>query len=405
MVDRFLMDYIPRDMRDGEDLLVPHLKTIRALPLDMGGLGIVRYSDVDGEKACLQSRAMTFEFAHDNIKSIQRGFARAWTPFTIGSSRNLITAAEEQQRIHEYTPFDVDVQPLRDQALQFHTIDSQRLYESLVRQQQDAKAAWYLSSRYEGSGKWLMSGMAGSVYYGHYRFQGNEFLEALRLRVLMNPIPSDPELGFRSHCVFCRDVDLRNEPFHALDCNRCNNFFMTARHNNVVEILTKHLTKSGQYENVRNEVPLGPGGIREAQATTEHTLYADITAVKVSTHRTLFFDVCIANPSAVTYRNAVAALSSLHKAGGAARQRETMKVNKYRTLNIDVLPFVVEATGRLGACAEHYLPTIAPNDEQDLPKALLAKIRIIIQRYNSKMISSIRRHMLCDNPPPNGAVG
>lgn len=283
------------------------------------------------------------------------------------------------------------------QTQRIHKNKSQELYDSLILSGEDARAAWFLSSRYEGSGKWLMSGMACGKYYGAFRFQENEFLDALRLRVLMNPIPTDHTLGFRSVCACCHTVNVGDEPLHALDCGRSGAFYQKRRHDLVRDLLAKHIAQSSRCTNVRVETPVGNGAILDVDPNNPNIVRtADITALWTNRNVPLFVDVTIVDPSAPTYRNAAHDYSSLHIAGGAAAQRAAEKINKYRAIGIQVTPFAMEATGRVGEAAQRLLNDFSTLN-QPVPRTVLAKMRIIIQRYNSRLIAKLRRHMLSDS--------
>eukprot|EP01033_Poteriospumella_lacustris_P013310 gene13310-9537_t len=81
-----------------------------------------------------------------------------------------------------------------------------RLLADLTQHHMDAKRAWLLSAAFGGSGKWLISASASGKYYGPYRFRPEEFLEALRLRCLLHPLPHNPNAGDPCTCVCGKDI-------------------------------------------------------------------------------------------------------------------------------------------------------------------------------------------------------
>jgi hypothetical protein len=87
------------------------------------------------------------------------------------------------------------------------------LYADLQRQgNRRHHMAWLLSSACTGTGRFL-SWRGGSD--GRFRFSGEEFREALRLRLLMEPFAMPGAL----ECPSCPGLLIRNTPLHPLDCD------------------------------------------------------------------------------------------------------------------------------------------------------------------------------------------
>eukprot|EP01039_Chlorochromonas_danica_P019702 gene19702-23899_t len=164
-----------------------------------------------------------------------------------------------------------------------------RLLAELTQQHMDAERAWLLSAAYNGSGKWLFSASASGKYYGHYRFRPEEFLEALRLRCLLHPLPHNTLAGDPCTCVCGKNIT--HELTHPLDCVRLCAGFLTHRHDLVRDALANELERLDMYSHagaVRREVPLSN--------QPDHPRTADIILQSLGANQPQFLDVTVTDP-------------------------------------------------------------------------------------------------------------
>ncbi len=110
-------------------------------------------------------------------------------------------------------------------------------------------ASWFLSSRFEGSGRWI-SPAAGLYLPPNIVLCGEKYRQALRARLLLHPLEEQlklqPELSVNCHCHREGQVDNQQqahphvltiaEPFHCLDCCR-NKGLGRGRHDAVVQVI------------------------------------------------------------------------------------------------------------------------------------------------------------------------
>ncbi len=221
--------------------------------------------------------------------------------------------------------------------------------------------SWFRSCKFKGSGRWL-AGMSSNLF-GEYQFtQNDQYTAALRLRLLCEPAG-----GFQSPCRLCglssrtggtRGPGIAAEEtkeeeedsdiiLHGLDCAQAQ-FFWYRRHNAIRDLLFSFLKS------------IGYKPMKEGEAQIDEDLRPDIVYDPGGANRTVLIDVAIVNPSSRSYRR----LAPHDKDDAAAIQREKDKERHYQRLTgYKVVPFVVEATGRLGPKARDFLDGIC--DRQD----------------------------------------
>lgn len=333
-------------------------------------------------------------------------------------------AARESLRIgaHELLPMDQhdsnprtngEVKTARSivRSIQFRRVcDTAKLLREFGKPQQ---AHWLECSVFRGSGQWL-NGPGGWLYgrYGFYRHE--EYVVALRTRLLLPPV-ADPQVvshsldigsdtaaaidpsSYLCHCGQRMRTD--TSPFHYLDCSVRQGSFIH-RHNSVRDLVADFLREylaNGVREQVLTEaaLPIPVGMVSSARR-------ADICVTSVTQGRT-YFDIAIVDPVAPSYtphsavRNAgsgaepPASFASPH----AAKERERSKRAQYAPYlgpravedSNAFVPFVVEATGRLGPSAAEQVKVIRLLN-QDNPYArfiFMSQLGSLIARYNARL--------------------
>eukprot|EP01039_Chlorochromonas_danica_P011798 gene11798-13280_t len=236
--------------------------SLRSLPLHQGGLGIARHSGIAGQLGRLQSRELLQSFSK---KFFADDIRLAHTHSAL--SRLVIGEANPSQDDFADTG-QVD---LRTRAEAAYSKDADALQARLIAQRRTAHAAWLLSSRFEGSGRWI-SPPIGLYTSPETTVLGSDYLHALRSRLLLHPL-EEMLTACPHRRLHCRSLHslvppppgaqvtttapveegppaMTNpghharllEPFHFLDCT-FNKGLTKARHDCVGKILEKFLDK------------------------------------------------------------------------------------------------------------------------------------------------------------------
>ena len=261
----------------------------------------------------------------------------------------------------------------------------QGLIDYFVHHNQPGKASWLLSSNFKGSGNWLRC--CGGSFYGRYEILPREFVNALRMRLLLGVVspPSLISSQLSCHCrtVFSADSGL----FHLIDCKEAESFTKT-RHNNVRDAL---------FDFLRSVCP-------SAQLTKEPILQAsDLTMVRPDIQFNIgntvqYIDVMVTDPAAESHRH----LNTHTDPDVTASAGEQMKRASYaRRLpslaKESLVPFVVEATGRLGPAATLFLKQVSGGHHDSAITTLTCQIGALVTRYNSQAIGALSKLVSVNN--------
>jgi hypothetical protein len=215
------------------------------------------------------------------------------------------------------------------------------------------------------------------------RIQSPQFVEALRLRLLMQPLHPMEVFGKTWNCKCGRRVDLDVDPRHLLDCES-GGWYITRRHDDVRDLLCDTIRRIRPEATITLEPVLtqGLGNPRRG----------DIKVILGNRIRVI--DVAICDPSAACYRD----YGSIREDGAAAKQKERQKEAKYADipdlLNTDAfVPFVVEATGRIGPKAFAFLEQLmGPNNTADLTSFTI-QVGAVVNRFNGRQVGALRQSL------------
>lgn len=206
------------------------------------------------------------------------------------------------------------------------------------------------------------------------------FVEALRLRLLSPQGAAQTGLQ-RAHRCRRRVVDVAEEWFHLLDC-ASNQRLFRQRHDQVCGLLTRLLSTclTGP---VQREVDL-----RNADG---RVVRADIVAWDGG--RCYVIDVAISNPACRTY---VRALSDEFADRAAVRREQTKRARYAGVPGLleggGFVPFVLEATGRLGPAARNFLDIVV-GDHTLARSYFMSATSACITQYNSWMVADVRANV------------
>jgi len=369
--------------------LTPEICALRSLPQSLGGLSLPRHCGPQSEKGCIASREMTKAYITEHRPELAPGM-EMWRPVEVGDGNEARYRAEIV--IEDPEVFvDLDRSLPRDILLLIadHKFTWEALYFNLMRAGRHHHAAWLLSGSSIGTAKWLT--WQGGLE-GRFRFGQEEFVEALRLRLLVDPFPPSGDLL----CSHCAEVRYAVAPLHALECARLKPA-RKWRHDRVRDHLRKAL---------ENVFPL-------ATIRAEHTVHGSIqgTSLRADIHMALgsqvfVFDVAIVDPAAPSYL----AMESYKKEDVAALHREKAKRDGWEAIGgvegATFIPFVVEATGRMGPCAlDYFNSNIVSEDGPHVAKTFLKKLSCTISRLNARMIRIARGQVPVDRPSSPRAAG
>jgi hypothetical protein len=332
----------------------------------MGGLGMYDHSGVQGTKGRNQSRHAVHEFARTHYHStLFRYTAVSWRPVGL-----------------ELPGVDLSVTGYVDFAEAAARTKELRLFSKtaiLVSKQLScpAEAAWLLSNSTSCAGRFLC--WRGGII-GRFRMGNAAFRDSLRRRLLFPPTRIQTRAAQGCGCRH----DVAAHPTHLLDCGAKNTFYYDKRHHDVSNQLAHLLRSSINQHHVDRE--FNPDGRR-----------ADLV---VDTGGCIYIiDVSITNPSCRTTLEH----GSDRTSDVGARLRETSKRASYARIpslrlapytNHQFVPFIVEATGRLGPSALEFLNgALDSEDDSHARSYFLSAISACIALYNSLMISGATRKL------------
>lgn len=368
------------------------IATIRSLPPRLSGLGIHRFSWIDGQFGCLRSRTLTADFINSQPAFLHlRPGTFAWSHINIGIDNSPLHNFVPHNPLAQILPAESDDQILPVEQRSLSSIVEaqyahawQTLYLHLC-SHAPASAAWFLSSRFDGSGKWLTPPI-GYFQSSSLVLHPDEYTLALRSRLLLSPFQDHPTVP--SHCP-CGALISPTEPFHFTDCH-AGKCFLTMRHTSVQDILVKFLQRRFP------AIIITKSPVLLAPPNTADRWYGDLQIQLPSAHKIL--DITVSDPAAPTYRRLTPESSVTH-ADATNRCRETQKTNHYALSPSDIVqrglfvPFAVEATGRLGPAALSFLQTLMPPDRRGLTpiSTLITQIGTVIAKSNAQATAYLMR--------------
>jgi hypothetical protein len=363
------------------------IRWLRGLPIHLGGLGIPRYSDVEGQWACYRSRSVTSRFVEEHLPQLVPIIAQSWPPIQLFGQVAVdavvpSTSANNNSRFPSVQSSKVAAVVIERKEV--HEIQAKRssdLHSALIANSNDCMGALFLSSRFDGSGKWLMSGFGVHLGYPPYKFRPGEFLVALRTRMLIPPLLEGDINVSSPICVCQRKTDLRESQLHCFDCSNLA-WYTQHRHNLVRDCVKECLQKTFNCTVKTEEV---------ISSAPDSICRMDVVAyIHDSTY---LLDISICNPASKNYRDDK---QSHVIAGAAAEARDHAKMRHYAGLQTfkakySVIPLVFEMTGRPSKTTVDFFESLFKGKHlRGVATRLLARIGLIITRYNAMMVPKFR---------------
>ena len=358
------------------------------LPRKFGGLGLTRHDGMATEKSQILSRLAFYDFLAlhhlPEYQVISNHFNR--TDIRLGRQEVL----EDHTGLNEETMLSL-ISPSAPAILTkaknlAYKKQSEDLHSLLADNPTSFQhAAWMLSST-DSSTSFIHSSIAlGSEVY----FPADEFRCVARAKLGVGPTNDPP--GLYHVCACNKSFDAAEDSLHALSCG-LNKGIRNNRHDSIRNKLYQLIKKlnpgiqqshlSMEYE--VGQIDYGDGDPRSARTDIKYVTGAD----------TFFIDVVVADPAASEYQKSPT-LSHLTR-DGAASKCERNKRQHYSRVNTpapllarSVIPFAVEATGRLGPSALLFLHSLC-GTQTFSRSTFLKDINLICARTAGRMFRMTR---------------
>jgi hypothetical protein len=336
-----------------------HLRDVRELPLNLGGLGMPSQTGITAMRHYLTTQRRTelfFEQYHQSLHPVLLNkFYRAEDDFALFTEMHEATYTQyvaiandisSGSAMNQYTKAAriVAGEMLKARAEQLHATLAEDPFTQEL-------AAQFLSCMAPHTGSWLRSSSL-PLFGAGVPFSPDSFREMLRSRalILFNACYGDVP----TQCPSCKfnPVNLTLRPMHPLICPG-HQKLTKARHDHVRDRLAKLIKTVLPDGNTRMEPDnhLGVHLTRRPDIRFEEN------------GESLYIDIVVAEPtaqSAMTHPD----LSSINTPGGAALLAEERKRSEYdgHAQGINVVPFAVESTGRLGPAAQALLNRLCADE-------------------------------------------
>ena len=218
-----------------------------------------------------------------------------------------------------------------------------------------------------------------------FRFSEDEYTIALRWRFLASPFADLPAAPNGHNCTSCRKTIEPSDPFHFMNCTATG--LHATRHAVLLKIISEFIQKELKEALIRTTP-------HYHDALTGEELGNKMADLEVAIpHRTAkFLDLCIASPASDTFtgtqflahRNDLAAA----KYWESRKLREAGHTREVREGNM--VPFIMEATGRLGDKATAYIhditnfyPEMAVHGMMSPSERLQVKLSTAIMKFQA----------------------
>ena len=363
----------------------------RSLPRSLGGMGMIAYGGPIGEAGVCASRELTLKFLECHYPFLCESTAR-WNPLTLIDTAERFCRKEMEEQREENSTGVAEAKIaskalLRKWATDLHN----RLMEDDSPEYQ-SRAAWLRSAQFKGAARWLT--WHGGVH-GTFRLTSLEFRDSLRLLFLLPPVA--PTHGPHRYCDCGADID--EEPLHVLDCVKSLHVYNRRRHDAIVRALVQYIKQCLGTDQLSVEVE----SFLDTGDATAARVKADIVVYKG--HEKYVLDVTICEPGAPSYR----AQNSMTVECAAANFREEAKRRQYSRvpgLILDhptdtrvtpatsppqpFIPFAIEATGRMGRAASHFIDWLCKDKHYSARSHFLDRTGSVLAKYNAAMLHRSR---------------
>ena len=354
------------------------------LPLRMGGFGFTRHHGMASEKNQIHSRIVYLAFITsyypNELETTQNKFDLSMV--RLGEIEDVMNTTEITQVMLD-TMTTKNCNPILAEGMRKV---QKKVFKDLHEEACDrgffSKAAYILSSAtsstaYLGSA----TGLEHDAYFGPAEFR-------CAGRCTLGYGPVNAEEGQKKTCGACRKViNLLNDPFHGMSCTGTKGF-RTKRHNDIRDLLLKLIKK--RYPNLTNDtLKLEEYVGFDAE---DVGFKADITwqceAEKVIVDL-MCIDVGCASYTKPPTRSYLAVENAARYAEGIKRLHYKRVIRPVKLNDNSVIPFIIEASGRLGPAALGFVNRIC-GTQTYMKSNFLRDISMITARYMGRMLKATR---------------
>jgi hypothetical protein len=367
-IDKQLFAFMEKSYDDQPQILKDRVKIIRSLPRKLGGLGLMEHAHGVGEKNLWAARIAMRQFLsqhYPNMIPSHRGFHRL----------SLETFSNDEQN------------PDLKAALQrYYEAQENIVYEQLQSSTQHQWfSATFRSNHFRGNGKWLN---LHPMNLKRYALENLSFACLMRTCLGIEPITKDMLGASSSHVTSLRSPisfqyclcdnsgntntnRTNRNPLHCFDCDKSKGL-VKARHDVIRDVII-HMVKKAH-----------PRAVVRAEPTVEgQTQRPDILIHLPGS--TKYLDVSFVNPASPTE---ITARHTDLETDAANKYREEKKGEKYQNWTQEVIPFVLETTGRLGPSAKKFFETITANCGR-LRGMFMHEIQAVTAYYNGLIFTQM----------------
>jgi hypothetical protein len=343
-VENILRHYIHLDTYDGD------ISIIRHLPTSMGGLG-------------LSSMFITSPYAYQASISFVLRYLEQYLP----SFFNLINSCDTART------FRVDNPSSQSELMK---TKNQSLYDEFLSNiSNENTKALFMGFTGKHISAWMYSGLTDN---DHYRLTNEDFIENIRLRLLVPCfIYNKPQICPLDECR----CNIANNPFHALTC-KGNANWRTGRHNLVRDDLFEVLKLCKPGALILKEQSVGvlsDGTCRRTDIVIQDGTKFEHVDVTI---------YCPTSESAIAYGSSRRNLAT-------AELAEKNKIKTYVAVSNNVsnalIPFSIESTGSLGRSAWKFIKSIkAPKDNPFIVKYFMMNAQRTLAKAQAGMMRDSR---------------
>ena len=360
------------------------------LPPHLGGIGLIRHAGMSTEKSQITQRLAYTEFIakyypteFDNITeqnqpvNIQLGKYE-----NLEDTTGLTPAAMEGLTLRSCHGILGTAKRTAESALS-------RILQDSLQSDSLSRAAWMLSC--SASATSFIKSARG--IQNDRMISPEQFRCALRCKLGGSPteLENIPDALFECQCgtVYCPAED----PYHGANC-RMNAFYRTHRHNDIMTTLRDYTKRALGLGNEAIQMEAYAGLTEATDLSGPKRVTADISVVTGG--EKLWVDVSIVDPGSSVYINRHHSHSTLDAASKAMESHKRLHYQAVRhPLPLppsSIIPFVLEASGRLGPAALGFVGRIG-GSHTFLRSQFLNDISLTSATYLGKMLQATREWM------------
>lgn len=354
------------------------------LPLRMGGFGITRHNGMASEKNQIHSRTIYTAFIAtyypNELEATQQHFDMSVV--RLGEIEGVADATEITAVMMDTLTVKNCNTVLAEGIRKVQKASFSKMHAEAVDLGFFSKAAWLLSSA-TSTAAYLSSGVA--LEHDRY-FPPGDFRCAGRNTLGYGPVNAHE--GQKRTCGGCRrEYTILQEPFHGMSCAGTKGF-RNKRHNDIRDLLHRLLKKRYPQLNLDTLRLEEIIGFEEDGSGVKADIVWQCEAEKVIIDIMVIDVGCLKYVTAAVKGHLTVGRSALHAEGGK-RARYKKVVTPAKLNDNSVIPFIVEASGRLGPAALGLVNRIC-GTQTYIKSTFLRELSMITARYMGRMLKATR---------------